>query len=75
MVGNIADTPDKYNYHTDVREVREESKKISGVVNVLFTAFGVFGAVFVLSSHVFNEIGWVRPSISNSPLLCCFFFL
>jgi len=59
MVRNVADTPEKYNLHADVREVREDSRKITGIVNILFTIVGVFGGVFYLSSHVFSSLGWV----------------
>ena len=59
MVRNVTETPEKYDLHADVKEVREESRKITGVVNILFTIGGVFGGVYVLSSHLFSEIGWV----------------
>ena len=60
LVKNVTQV-DKYNLHDDVREIREESKKITGVVNILFTIGGVFAAIFVLSSHVFTSVGWVSP--------------
>lgn len=68
MVRNVASCSDT-GLASEIREVRQESKQITGIINALFSILGVFAGVYVLGSYIFPEPAYVIILYLLAPIL------